>query len=184
VGTRTRAPRKAGETSSAHSERRTRRVAVVRSSPGRESRGVHLFHGTALVGDNRQEADELLYLLSGFVRGLSATTVALKAPSNYRLRIELGSGTTGKRGFRHHSIHRDYRVECKNRGCISRIVLRKYMTARQPGQGPEDPIPLIRFTARTVTCRRAIRLISTTRAISENFRLNCPSVNWVQSPPT
>jgi hypothetical protein len=48
-----------------------------------------------------------------------------------------------------HSTHRDYGVECKNRRCNSRIVLGGYMAPLRSG---EDPIPLIRFTARKVTC--------------------------------
>lgn len=51
-----------------------------------------------------------------------------------------------------HSILRDYGVECKNRGCKNRIVLGEYLTPRQSGEDPGDPIALIRFTARKVTC--------------------------------
>ncbi len=47
------------------------------------------------------------------------------------------------------SIHRDYGVECKNPECNNRIVFGEYMT---PRRSEEDPISLIRFTARKVTC--------------------------------
>jgi hypothetical protein len=53
-----------------------------------------------------------------------------------------------------HSIQRDYGVECKNRRCNNRIVLGEYMTHLRSGEDPEDPIPLIRFTARKVTCAK------------------------------
>ena len=50
-------------------------------------------------------------------------------------------------------IHRHYGVDCKNRECNNRIVFGEYMTPRGSESGPEeDPIPLIRFTARKVTC--------------------------------
>ena len=54
-------------------------------------------------------------------------------------------------------IHRDYGVECKNPECNNRIVFGEYMTPRR-SEDPEDPkdsegpIPLIRFTARKITC--------------------------------
>jgi hypothetical protein len=53
-----------------------------------------------------------------------------------------------------HLIQRDYGVECKNRECHNRIVLGEYMTPRRSNDEPEDPIPLIRFTARKVTCAK------------------------------
>ena len=53
-----------------------------------------------------------------------------------------------------HLIQRDYGVECKNRECNNRIVLGEYMTPRRSNDEPEDPIPLIRFTARKVTCAK------------------------------
>lgn len=55
-------------------------------------------------------------------------------------------------------IHRHYGVECKNRECDNRIVLGEYMTPsrseedQDPMRSEEDPISLIRFTARKVTC--------------------------------
>jgi hypothetical protein len=50
------------------------------------------------------------------------------------------------------SIHRDYGVECKNRACNNRIILGEYMTPSRSEEDPIEPISLIRFTARRVTC--------------------------------
>ena len=50
------------------------------------------------------------------------------------------------------SIHREFGVECKNPECNKEIVLGGYLTPRQSNEDPDDPIPLIRFTARRVTC--------------------------------
>ncbi len=47
------------------------------------------------------------------------------------------------------SIQRDYGVACKNPKCSNRIVLGEYM-ARRRSSG--DPITLIRFSARKLTC--------------------------------
>jgi hypothetical protein len=47
------------------------------------------------------------------------------------------------------SIQRDYGVACKNPECNSGIALGEYMTLRRP---KGDPITLIRFTARKLTC--------------------------------
>jgi hypothetical protein len=43
---------------------------------------------------------------------------------------------------------RDYGVQCKNPECNSGIVLGEYIRRRSKG----DPILLIRFTARNLTC--------------------------------
>jgi hypothetical protein len=50
------------------------------------------------------------------------------------------------------SINKVYGVACKNAECNKRIVLGEYMTPRRSEEEPEDPIPLIRFTARKITC--------------------------------
>ena len=47
------------------------------------------------------------------------------------------------------SIQRDYGVQCKNSECSKGIVLGEYMTRRR---SKGDPITLIRFTARKLTC--------------------------------
>jgi hypothetical protein len=53
------------------------------------------------------------------------------------------------------TIHREFGVECKNTECKKAIVLGGYLTPRHSKESPDgldDPIPLIRFTARRVTC--------------------------------
>jgi hypothetical protein len=47
------------------------------------------------------------------------------------------------------TIQRDYGVACKNPECKNGIVLGEYVTRRR---SKGDPIPLIRFTARQLTC--------------------------------
>jgi len=47
------------------------------------------------------------------------------------------------------SIQRDYGVACKNPECNNGIALGEYMTRRR---SKGNPITLIRFTARKLTC--------------------------------